>query len=299
MFQLKLLSTPKAELGQLIGLGFVCAFFGTFMAIPLRKFYLLRQRSIFPTACAAAITIRSIHSSGEIAKKQIKALFVAFGSAFVWNIVRGYAPGILENWDFMWYLYLLGAKGAIVPANWAWGRIDTTPCFFGVGMIVGLNAALSFYLGAIMAWGVVGPITVAAGFTQGRPVPKYPGRINYMGSAKGGPRYWLLWPGLVILMVSSFMEVGLQWRHIGQGLKLAWGDIYNTIRRRPLSDQGDVDDPAPPHAQVPLWVHSLAYFLINHQRSGYQGSSDPLQSLWLFYNFSLVFLRTIPFLASF
>jgi hypothetical protein len=260
MFMLKLLSSPKAELGQLIGLGFVCAFFGTFLAIPLRKFYILRQRCVFPTACTVAISIKSIHSSGEIAKKQIKGLFTAFGASFAWNIVRDYAPGILKCWDFFWWLYLFGVRGAIVPANWSWGLVDTTPCFFGLGMMVGLNAALSFYLGAIMAWGVVGPITVAAGFTKGQPVPgKFPGQINYAGSKKGGPRYWLLWPGLVILMLSAFLEVGLQWRQIGQGIKLAWSDICNTIRRRPLSDHDAIDDPAPRHEQVPLWVRSLLH----------------------------------------
>lgn len=136
-------------------------------------------------------------------------------------------------------------------------------------MIAGLNTSLSFYLGAVLAWGVVGPITVATGLTKGKPVPgKYPGKFNYSGAARGGPRYWLLWPGLVILMVSAFMEVGLQWRSIGQGVKLAWSDICNTIRRRPLSNHGAVDDPAAPHEQVPVWVYSLACFLINHQRFG-------------------------------
>jgi hypothetical protein len=58
------------------------------------------------------------------------------------------------------------------------------------------------------------------------------------------------------LMVSAFVELGLQWRNIGQGMKLAWSDICSTIRRRPLSDASAVDDPAPPHEQFPLWVHS-------------------------------------------
>ena len=70
MFMLKLLSTPKAELGALIGLGFVCAFFGTFLAIPLRKFYIIRQRCIFPSACATAIPSRQFIRLARLPKSK-------------------------------------------------------------------------------------------------------------------------------------------------------------------------------------------------------------------------------------
>ena len=129
------------------------------------------------------------------------------------------------------------------------------PAFSDLGMIVGLNCSLSFLLGSFMAWGVTGPITVALGLTAGKP-DEFPGRMRYMSAAKGTPRCWLLWPGLVILMLSAFLEVGLQWRTIGQGLKLAWSDIWNTVRRRPLSNPNAVDDPARPYEQVPVWVDS-------------------------------------------
>jgi len=123
-------------------------------------------------------------------------------------------------------------------------------------MVVGLNGALSFYLGCIMAWGIIGPITVAAGWTAGR-VGEHPGQIIYMSAAKGAPRFWLLWPGLMILMIHAFTEVALQWRSIGRGLKIAGSDLYNTFRRRPLSDESAVDDPAPRGDQVPIWVCSI------------------------------------------
>jgi len=256
MFSLKLLSSPKAEFGKLAGLGVVCAFFGTFFAIPLRKFYILRQRLVFPSACAEAISIKTLHSSGKIAKIQIITLFATFGGAFAWTIVRAYAPGILQEWHFFYWISLFAGPKVLPAENWGWGMIDTTPCFFGVGMVVGLNAAVSFYLGCIMAWGIIGPITVAAGWTAGR-VGEHPGQIIYMSAAKGAPRFWLLWPGLMILMAHAFTEVALQWRSIGRGLKIAGSDLYNTFRRRPLSDESAVDDPAPRGDQVPMWVFSI------------------------------------------
>jgi len=107
----------------------------------------------FPERLCNSDSIKAIHSSGKIAKKQICSLFIAFGAAFVWSIVRDYPPGILKNWDFFWWFYLLGAKGAVAPSNWGWGNLDTTPCFFGLGddcwveLLVELSSRVFYGLG--------------------------------------------------------------------------------------------------------------------------------------------------------
>jgi uncharacterized oligopeptide transporter (OPT) family protein len=62
-----------------------------------------------------------------------------------------------------------------ITENWGWGFLDASPCMFGIGMIVGLNCALNLLLGSVLAWGVVGPITEAVGWTAGKH-GKFPGK---------------------------------------------------------------------------------------------------------------------------
>jgi uncharacterized oligopeptide transporter (OPT) family protein len=62
MYGLNLLSTPTQDFGKLIALGIVCGFYGMFFAVPLRKFYILRQHLIFPESTVTAIAIRTLFS---------------------------------------------------------------------------------------------------------------------------------------------------------------------------------------------------------------------------------------------
>lgn len=73
MYRLGLLgASPQADFGRLFALTFCTAFYGCFFAIPLRKFYILKQKLIFPTPTATALAIRSLHTAGghDLAKKK-------------------------------------------------------------------------------------------------------------------------------------------------------------------------------------------------------------------------------------
>jgi len=47
------------------------AYYGMFFAIPLRKLYILEQKLAFPSAVAAAFTIRSLHT-GKNAEANVR-----------------------------------------------------------------------------------------------------------------------------------------------------------------------------------------------------------------------------------
>jgi uncharacterized oligopeptide transporter (OPT) family protein len=256
MYSLKLLATPKEDFGKLIGLSVVCSFYGVFFAIPLRKFYILRQRLIFPDATITSIAIRTLHSSAETARLQLRALVGSFVSAFVWVVAASYAPGILQHWNIFYWISLFAGPGILPAHNWGWGVIETTPAFLGIGMIVGLNGSLSIYLGSIIAWAIIGPITVATGLTTGRPSSEFPNQVSYVASKYGSPRYWILWPGVLILLCAALAEVAVNYKPIAAGVKAGCMDLYNIIRRRPITQQ-DSEDPASPADQVPLWVVPL------------------------------------------
>lgn len=106
MYRLDLLSAlPKQDIGKLIALTVCAGFFGVFFVIPLRKYYIVKQKLTFPTPAATAITIRALHNSrtGEIAaRKKSLALLAAFVIVFIFKVMTGYAPGIVSGLSFSW-----------------------------------------------------------------------------------------------------------------------------------------------------------------------------------------------------
>lgn len=107
MYQLGLLGeSPIKDFGRLFTFTLVSAYYGCFFAIPLRKFYILKQHLVFPTPTATAYTIKSLHAKGgeAMAKKKTRALLIAFAGAFVFVVVNQYASGILLDWHFGYWL---------------------------------------------------------------------------------------------------------------------------------------------------------------------------------------------------
>ena len=228
MYHLGLMTTPKQDIGRLFLLTAIAAFYGLFFAIPLRKYYIreccpslnnpimqhrltesimiVKQKLVFPSPVATAFTIRSLHlttSAGAriAAKKKVLILAGSFAATFVFKSFCNYAPGLLENWHIFWWLYTWGWKGAIYGEAWGW-IIQLTPAFFGVGLLSGLNASWSFMSGGILAWGLIGPLTIKYGVAVSKPLSeKIPEYQNYFSMAPvkgdyvhgGSPRYWLLW----------------------------------------------------------------------------------------------------------
>lgn len=203
-YQLGLLGeSPKADFGKLITFTACCAYYGMFFAIPLRKFYILKQKLVFPSAVAAAHTIQSLHVGKHAqanARKKTKALIVAFSFAITFRVVSEYAPGILWDWHWGWLFYRISNWNWILSVeswNWVW---EWTPAFIGVGMLTGLNASWSFFGGSVLAWGIIGPALVTTGRAFGVAISaEYPGYMNYMGMIMDDPvnaptpRYWLVW----------------------------------------------------------------------------------------------------------
>ena len=71
------------------------------------------------------------------------------------------------------------------------------------------------------------------------------------------PRYWLLWPGVMMMLVFSFLEIGLSSRHIFVDLFHASKDIGPAIKRLFIRDPQYVpeedNDPAPYEDRVKDW----------------------------------------------
>ncbi|KAH0412037.1 oligopeptide transporter, partial [Aureobasidium melanogenum] len=287
LYQLKLLNTPKEDFGRLISLTVVGAYFGFAFATPLRKFFIIyvarELNLIFPTPSACALTIRSMHAAatGEtIAKLKMKALSYSFIGALLLRVVSQYAIGILWDWHIFTWFFIWGnyKNSAIAVENWGW-FIEFTPAFIGSGMLVGLNVALSFFGGSVLAWGIIGPALVHNGVAFGaqsypddpkwdKVVSFYSLNHKYANKDTPSPRYWLLWPGVLAMIVISFTELFLQWKvffimfkAMGRGAAKGFNAMTNkagisgaTINVNDQKEEDVIKDSAADHELVKIWM---------------------------------------------
>ncbi|KAG8631230.1 hypothetical protein KVT40_000370 [Elsinoe batatas] len=297
MYQLGLLTTPIEDIGRIFPLTLVWLTMSGFFVTPLRKFFIINVarelRLMFPTSTATAMTIRSMHAAGSgglDAMKKLKALGYAFVAAIVQRVASYYAIGILYDW------HIFTCNSAIYFENWGW-LIEWTPAFLGSGMLVGLNSACSMMAGSILAWGIIGPLLVKYGICIGlaavsladveagditqefydqwkESVTFYSMSTKTITSATPSPRYWLLWPGVMIMVCASLAEFFVQYKIIWRGLVSAWRAIADSLaaaaakRGKPNaflekqsqtahSTGNEVQDFALPQDQVRTWEWAL------------------------------------------
>ncbi|KAH9858652.1 OPT oligopeptide transporter [Lenzites betulinus] len=273
LYRLGLLSPlPKSDIGRLIALTACASFFGVFFVIPLRKYYIVKQKLTFPTPAATAVTIHALHNSrtGAVAaRKKSLALLWSFVAAFCFKVVSGYAPGVLFDWHIGWTLYRIGFTSIIALDNYGW-FIEFTPAFFGAGMLSGLNASWSFLGGSVLAWGIIAPSLIKNGLAVGESISDEFPLVSYNAlsfddpsdfTTAPSPRYWLLWPGILVMLVYSFVELGMNSGFIITALRNIKfnANPRSWFRDSAVTDEDDEDE-SPPEDRVPTlwWTGGLA-----------------------------------------
>lgn len=288
LYQLGLLDSPQADFWRLVPLTIVGGYFGFAFSTPLRKFFIIyvarELRLVFPTPVATSMTIRSMHAAvtGEaIAKLKMKALSIAFSLALILRVVSQYCLGILWDWHFFTWFYIWGNynNSALAVENWGW-YLEWTPAFIGAGMIVGLNTAISFFAGSVIAWGIIGPILVATktcfGIAWADPDSHWAPLVSFASLSSEfatkdtpSPRFWLLWPGVLLMIAVSFTELALQYKifiFVGKAVFRACCSYANSGMKKAgksspwLEKQGHqeekalVEDPAADEDLVKWWM---------------------------------------------
>ncbi|MCJ1309402.1 hypothetical protein MMC25_003061 [Agyrium rufum] len=295
MYQLNLLTDPLQDFWKLTLLSTVGAFLGLFFATPLRKFFIIHAARdlnlLFPSSSATAITIRGMHLAAEqgrsSAQSQMNFLAAAFVVALIMRVISQLAIGIFWDWHvFTWIFIWGGYHGpSITLENWGW-FIEWTPAFIGSGMLVGLNVALSFVGGSILAWGIIGPLLVRSGIAFGDVVssdPQWSAYISYASlseefatSDHPSPRYWLLWPGVACMIAVALTELACQWRlfwktgsALYEGVRggLGWTALPEQEQDTPVDHDSKIDeveDPALPEDMVPtrIWLSGLIIMIV-------------------------------------
>ncbi|KAG5935854.1 hypothetical protein E4U53_000345 [Claviceps sorghi] len=180
----------------------------------LRRFFVNSRsardlRLVFPSSTATALTIRGMHAGGGRAARQMGVMLWAFGLAGALRVVSPLAPGVLWEWHPFTWLRAADVlpRLALAAESWGW-FLEWTPAMAGSGMLVDVDVAASFAGGAL-----VGPAIVRRGLAFGAPAsddPYWAGLVSYSSMAGGfaspdrpSPRYWLLWPGVALMLAVS------------------------------------------------------------------------------------------------
>ncbi|KAI0238509.1 hypothetical protein L0F63_006157 [Massospora cicadina] len=231
------------------------AFYGMFFAIPLRRYFVIQQKLVFPSCTAAAHTIRSLHAdAGEDSKRQTRWIVLSFALSTLFKLVSYFVPFIVDMHPLYWVSTLVGSTALkAIDLEWGW-KLQITTAFLGAGMMVSMNTALSFFFGNLLAWGVMGPAMYNLNTDVLHDSPR--------GFSTLGVRvqYWNLWVGIVIMVCASFAELLMQYESLWHALKGGGIQLNNLVARlvpgvRTLAYRGDANlDPVDGRDRVPTWM---------------------------------------------
>jgi putative OPT family oligopeptide transporter len=180
---------------------------GIVVAIGLRHQMLLRDQLPFPAGVATAETVREIYGKGGEALARVKVLLTAGGIAGTVKLINEAMvtiPKLTTGWVFAIKGPLNTAGVSFVSLSNLGFVLDPSLLLVGFGSIIGLRAGLSLLLGAILAWGIIGPWVL----TQGWIPPEHltPDRYWF------GPMVeWLLWPGVTMMVMASLTSFACSW----------------------------------------------------------------------------------------
>ena len=229
---------PGFELGAVeLGLWAVSiAFLGVFFAVPLRRQMVEVDKLRFPTGTATAETITAMFAEAKEAAAKAKVLIWSGLLAGAYTLTAHFFPqlespgaehlllylacwcgvgalvcGVLKNMKMAGILAVFGvalyAFNSIVDAGIftlaaSWGfKMYLGPSLFGAGFLIGPRVVLSLILGATIAWAGLGPLAQNMGWAAGSVM-----------SYSDGPRGWLLWPGVALMVSEALMALVLNWK---------------------------------------------------------------------------------------
>lgn len=189
--------------GNTLGLGalslwvFSVSALGILVAFALRDQLLIRERAVFPAGVATAVTLRDIYAQGKEATQRVVALASAalcaaslkWTDTYLWRLPRLNPTAVAAQGG------ALQGTGGVTYANLTFG-LEPSLLLLAFGGIIGLRAGLSLVAGAVLAWGLLGPLALQRGWAL-------PGTPEASASWFGELVEWLLWPGVAVMVSAS------------------------------------------------------------------------------------------------
>lgn len=172
------------------------AFLGVFFAVPLRRQMIDVDNLRFPSGTATAETILAMFSDAREALQKSRVLLYTALAAAAFTLGTHFFPvleypltpweekigwlGVLSAWTFQMYL---------------------GPSLMGAGFLIGPRVVLSLVAGALLSWGLLGPLALHYEWA--------PGPI--MGFSDGA-RGWILWPGVALMVSEALASLAFNWK---------------------------------------------------------------------------------------
>jgi len=212
--------------------------FGVFMAVPYRTVFIINQNLQFPDGLAAAEIIKSMYKKGRdkaqelIQAKKIKIMMwsfviglvlymlsVFFAKSITWPIFHNLSGcgasqtpfGCLKNPP------LVGGQGPFknetlpgpvfkemaLAAAWGW-QLSFDPILMGTAFIVPHHVNIWFFVGAVLAFGIIGPVALQNG--------DYPIGMDMKQALMYIKKHTIYWPAIFVVLVASFVNVALEYK---------------------------------------------------------------------------------------
>ena len=199
---------------------FAVSLVGVVVAVGLRRQMLMVDRLPFPSGIATAETLKQMYARGAEALVRVKMLGAAALTASLLKIAV-----TVFSWKAVFLPGAITATAKMRLAGFQWisaknlgFALDPSLLMIGGGMLIGLRACLSIMLGAVLAWWVVAPYAMEAGWIGMPMVPVDPWGL-VMKPNTGGLWYaelvrWLLWPGVAMMVTASLTSFAFSWRSV-------------------------------------------------------------------------------------
>lgn len=181
---------------------FSVALVGIVVAFGIRRQMLEVDNLPFPMGIATAGTLREMYAHGGEAMRRVTALLIGGGVAAALKIAKEALKLPKLGLPGLGSLKLGGAT----MKNLSFG-LDPGLLMVGVGAIIGIRAGASMLVGAIVAWGIVGPEVLEIGWAKaGADKPD----AMWFGSMVK----WFLWPGVAMMVTASLTSVAMSGKSV-------------------------------------------------------------------------------------
>ncbi|KAK4698315.1 hypothetical protein P7C70_g7965, partial [Phenoliferia sp. Uapishka_3] len=208
------------SLFALVAWCFAVAFFGVFLAVPLRRQVIVKEKLVFPSGTATAQIISVLHAvpppgikrrvgqyralptsdeevGGEPESDSEEKIDRKGWMALTWSFAASVTYTLLSlAFPITYAIPVFNVFGNLAH-NWMWWF---TPSFsyIGQGIIMGLPTTASMNLGMVFGWAILSPLAKHNGWA--------PGAVS---STMDGARGWILWPALAVMMAESILSISM------------------------------------------------------------------------------------------
>lgn len=160
---------------------FSVSFLGVWIGWFLRPKMIEQSKLVFPAGMAAAQTMRDMFAHKGEAMSRVKVLMSSLTGAILFNVLD----------KVVWQIPRIGPSLTAQKFTFVF---DPSLLLLGFGGIIGLRAGLGLLLGALVAWGLIGPALIGNEI-----IVVDHGDASWFEPLVG----WLLWPGVAVMVAAS------------------------------------------------------------------------------------------------